>query len=335
MNADSGSPRWPDSDSATASVVIVSKDEPGLAGTLDRLAEQVDAVPDELLRSVEIIVVDASAGRMQRVRDARPNVRWIDFEQPDGRSTTIAHQRNIGVRAACGDIVVFTDCGCVPDPRWLEEITRPIVRGEEQMTCGQTGATGSSIPYSMERASARSPVYLAECPTINVAFRRDVYDRVGGFDESFTYGSDIDFSWRVVHAGFRIRFVPDARVAHDWGGASRQIRRSYAYGRGRGHLYRKHVFGTGEQSIHKRSLNVHDAVPLAYPLYLLGLPVALRRRSYLLLLAVPLWRSRWQRPFWTLFEHFVLAAGVLAGTVEGTELEGWIDNLRRQLRGRT
>ena len=35
----------------------------------------------------------------------------------------------------------------------------------------------------------------------------------------------------------------------------------------------------------------HDPMLLAYPLYLLGLPLALRFRSYLLLLAVPLWRS--------------------------------------------
>ncbi|MDA8290449.1 MAG: glycosyltransferase [Actinomycetota bacterium] len=298
---------------ATASIVVVSKDEPALAETLDRLAEQVASVPRAVLSEVEILVVDASSGRLSDIRDARPGTSWIDFEQPPRVRTSIAHQRNVGVRASRGEIVVFTDSGCIPRPGWLEAITSPIVAGLEEMTCGQTGATGESVPYSIERADSRAPDYVAECPTINVAFRRDVYERVGGFDESFTYGSDIDFSWRVVHHGIRIRFVPAARVDHDWGALPRQIRRSFAYGRGRGHLYRKHVLGRGEQSVRKRSVNLHDAVPVLYPAFLLGLPLVRRHRAYLLLLLLPIWRNRRSRPLWTLVEHLVLAVGVLVG----------------------
>ena len=59
--------------------------------------------------------------------------------------------------------------------------------------------------------------YLRECPTGNIAFHREAFDAIGGFDESFAFGSDIDFSWRLVDAGYRIRTVPDAVVRHDWG----------------------------------------------------------------------------------------------------------------------
>ena len=56
---------------------------------------------------------------------------------------------------------------------------------------------------------ARTVRYLNECPTINLAFRREAFDAVGGFDEAFAYGSDVDFSWRLIDAGYRIRSVPD------------------------------------------------------------------------------------------------------------------------------
>jgi GT2 family glycosyltransferase len=56
---------------------------------------------------------------------------------------------------------------------------------------------------------------------------RKVYDEVGLFDEAFQCGSDVDFSWRSVDYGFRIRYGPQAVVEHDWGDVRRQLKRSY------------------------------------------------------------------------------------------------------------
>lgn len=300
----------------SASIIVISKDEPALAGTLDELVAQAASVAPELFNEVEVIVVDASAGRLESVRSARPDVRWIDFTPPEGVRISIPHQRNVGIGAARGDIIVFTDCGCVPTKGWLAALTAPIVAGDEQVTCGRTGATGGLDPYSSSRSPAAGADYLTECPTINLAFTRTVAEDVGGFDESFEYGSDVDFSWRVVHRGRRIRYVPDALVLHDWGTRRRQTKRSFAYGKARARLYHKHVLGHGEQSITKRRLDANDAVPLLYPMYLLGLPIAVRHRLYLSLLLVPLWRQRKDRPVEALVDHLLLGAGVLAGARE-------------------
>jgi len=295
------------------SVVIVSKDEPSLADTLDQLPAQVATVVPGLVRSVEVIVVDASRNRLRRIREAYRWVDWVDFVPPEGVRVSIAHQRNVGLAAASGGIVVFTDCGCIPEPRWLEHLIEPIVAGGEQITCGQTGATGAVDPHSHGRAAKAEVSYLAECPTINLALRSEVAAMLGGFDEAFEYGSDIDFSWRAVHRGLRIRYVPDAVVAHDWGSRWRHMRRSFESGKGRARLYHKHVFSSNSQSIQKRHLGEHDAVSLLYPVYLVGLPIALRHPSYLLLLAIPLWRARGHDPLWTLVDHLTQGAGVLAG----------------------
>ena len=60
--------------------------------------------------------------------------------------------------------------------------------------------------------------YVSEVPTICLAFAV-VFDAVGGFDESFAAGEDIDFTWRVNDAGYRLRWVADAVVEHEWGDA--------------------------------------------------------------------------------------------------------------------
>lgn len=298
------------------SIVIISKDEPALDQTLTAVRSQVE----HLAEPAEILVIDASDGRLDHIRDAHATaVRWIRFERPTGVRITIPHQRNIGVRAARGDVIVFTDSGCYPDPEWLAKIIGPL-RAAENITAGLTLAAAEGVdPYQQnaqhDPSDSPSDVYLRECPTINMAFRRAAFDAIGGFDEQFAYGSDSDFSWRLVDAGFRILLVPDAVIRHDWGTRRRQLRRSYLYGRARWRLYRKH------RSRRKRLLR-DDPVVVVYPLFLLGLvPVIIISPAYpalllyLLLLLVPAWRNRSADVAAVLADHLAYGAGVLVELV--------------------
>ena len=297
------------------SVVVVSKNERSLAVTLDALARQVVAFQRDSALGVEVLVVDASAGRLRDIEVAHRWVRWIDFTPPEGVRVSIAHQRNVGVKAARGDVIVFTDCGCVPAEGWLGGLVAPIRAGRERLVCGETGAIGRVDPHRWGRAKRAGADHVLECPTINLGFERSVFDELGGFDERFAYGSDIDFSWRAVHRGIRISYADDAVVLHDWGTWQRQLRRAYLSGVARARLYDKHVVGSSVGSVHKRRLAEHDLVPLVYPVYLLGLPLSLWHPSYLLLLLVPLARARHHDPVPTLVDHLVQGVGVLVGGI--------------------
>jgi cellulose synthase/poly-beta-1,6-N-acetylglucosamine synthase-like glycosyltransferase len=285
------------------SVVVISKDEPAVGDTLTALRDQAAGMAEPC----EILVIDASDGRLDHIRDAqRPPVRWLAFQRPPGAGVTIPHQRNAGVRAAAGDVIVFTDAGCYPDDGWLARLTAPLRAGED-VTAGPALAVARDFdPYAGAAArQAEAGSCLRECPTINMAFRREAFDAVGGFDESFAYGSDIDFSWRLTDAGYRIRAVPDAVIRSDWGTWRRQLRRAYGYGKARTRLYRKH-------RARRRRVLRDDPMVVVYPVFLLGLPLTLVFPLYPALLLIPAWRNRSLGAVKVLADHLAYGAGVLA-----------------------
>ena len=283
----------------TTSVVIVNKDERLLAATLDALEEFVGTTIDEVL------VVDASNGELDDIRRAHEWAHWIDYAQPEGLRTTIAHQRNVGVRNAVGDVIVFTDSGSLPEDGWLERLLAPIVHDGESVSCGPARAIGKSVYSGIHWFENADKDYVPMATTINLAFRRDAFDEVGGFDEKFGSAEDLDFTWRLVDAGHRLRWVQDAVVQHDWGTATRQLRRAFFYGKGRCRLLRKHPHRIVEASR-------QNPVPVVYTLFLLGLPLTLKWRWYPLLLVWPMWRQRNEELRWlVLLDHLAMGAGII------------------------
>lgn len=282
------------------SVVIISKDERSLGGTLDDLRDHVSQI------DTEVVVVDASAGRLGDLTAEHPEVRWVEFTPPAGstKTVTIPEQRNLGVRSATGDIVVFVDSGCRLTPGWLDALVTPLLDGRESVTAGSCRSINPS-PYD---AISYTDGYVEEAPTLNLAFTRAAFDAVGGFDESFAYCSDMDFSWRIADAGMRILMITDAQVLVDWGGARRQHRRAWYYGAGRARLYRKHPRRL-------RTMVRRDPIIIVYPLFLLGLPLTLFVPVYPLLLLIPIWRSRHVHPFRTVSDHLCYGAGALGQLV--------------------
>jgi len=291
------------------SIVVISKDEPELDATLGGVAGAADAYGEPY----EIVVVDASDGRLDGIAAAHPSVQWIAFERPAGVRVSIPHQRNAGVRAAKGDIVVFTDAGCRPREGWLDELLAPIHTDGEDIVAGvAVGPEGADGLYDTEALRRAEAAYLDECPTINLAFRTKVWEAIGGFDEAFEYGSDVDFAWRAIDAGHKIRSAPGSIVTHHWGDRRRQFKRSFAYGKARARLYRKHRSRRGQ-------LLSKEPMVVVYPVFLAGLPVVLVLSPFVpwvllypALLAVPAWRNRRIGAGRVIVDHLAYGAGVLA-----------------------
>jgi GT2 family glycosyltransferase len=125
-----------------------------------------------------------------------------------------ATARNAGAQAAQGCYVAFTDDDCVATPDWLQEMLEAFQR---------TGAIGLQGRTTTDRL-ARTPLthqievlshWPAAVPTCNAAYRKEVFQRVGGFDVGFRFAhnEDADLAWRVEDFG-GITFAPDMHVIH-------------------------------------------------------------------------------------------------------------------------
>ncbi len=246
--------------SPTTAVVIVSKDEPLLEGTLNALREQLED------NDAECVVVDASRRRLDRIRQTHPWVHWIDFVGPLGVPITIAHQRNVGVRAASAPVIAFCDCGGVPGEKWLASLTAPILAGTAEATCGPIYNLDSPFMGAINDLADGAPVRVTV--TANMAVARSAFDSVGGFDERFACGEDTEFGWRLRDARLRVVCAASATMSMHWGDADREILRGRRYGQGTAMLFLTHPDRIPEHVAMWPDL-------LAYPVWFVGLPISL------------------------------------------------------------
>lgn len=118
--------------------------------------------------------------------------------------------RNLGWQRARGEIVAFTDDDCLPEPGWLQSLERalrdPEVVGAQGVTLARPGKI---TPFTHQIEQRRpGPPYR----TCNIAYRRSLLERLGGFEPMRWYADNI-FGLRARQHG-AIAFAPDALVLH-------------------------------------------------------------------------------------------------------------------------
>ena len=166
----------------------------------------------------EILVVDNRS-----TDDSAALARKAGFKVIDEQERGASSARNTGVRHARGDIVAFTDADCIVTRTWITHLVAPF---SDSAVGGVGGRTETYLPKTWtERHAARTGHLDAErhlshptfpfAPTANAAFRRSLFDTIGGFDPGFPWGEPIDFCKRVVRdGGLRLAFAPRAVVFH-------------------------------------------------------------------------------------------------------------------------
>jgi glycosyltransferase involved in cell wall biosynthesis len=150
---------------------------------------------------------------LQAQRDA-PEFEIHVAEDPDGRGPS--HARNAGAAATTNEILAFTDADCFPEPDWLARGIAAL----EHADLVQGAVLPERDPGPFDRTVfVRGPHGLFE--TASLFVRRDLFDRIGGFEERWLVppdgkelGEDVLLGWRARRAGARVAFAPDAVVRH-------------------------------------------------------------------------------------------------------------------------
>jgi glucosyl-dolichyl phosphate glucuronosyltransferase len=185
--------------------------------------------PDE---QFEVLVVDNASKDATSDTVAAAGVRLVREER-----LGLSHARNRGIAEARGELIAFIDDDAWPEPGWLKELEQGFHDAEvacaggkvvPQWEAGRQGWPDWIHPLLYAQFSVTGYGDLPQrtgYPRIpsgtNIAFRKAVLDRVGGFDprlgrsgSCLISGEEGEMCLRVEQAGHKIVYIPGAAVHH-------------------------------------------------------------------------------------------------------------------------
>ncbi len=245
------------SSNITFSIVIIAR------AVNDYIRTGMPFIRAQTCRSFEIIVVSEAPAS-----EKFENTRLIT----SGRASP-ARARNIGARAARGSIIAFLDDDAFPERDWLESALHDF----EDPQVGAVGGPSFVPPQAtffqqvsnkvFELSSPKTgPRYgrgkkdeIDDWPTCNFFVRKELFDRVGGFDDRYWGGEDTRFCYALVAAGVKIIYDPAVIVYHHPRQTVRQhMRQTYFWGLWRGFMIKRY----------KQSIQTVFFIPPAFVVWL-------------------------------------------------------------------
>lgn len=219
--------------SPAVTVIVCTRNRPdSLEKCLASLARQ-DPPPDEVL----VVDNDPANERTRKTVQKYPGFTWLPEPGPG-----LSRARNMGIRHAKGEIIAWTDDDTFAHRNWIGAIrtvfANPTISGMTGLVL--TGALETSAQVRFERdfggfqrgfrrftldwqffeemKDRGVPTWLAGAGA-NMAFRREVLEQLGPFDERLGAGAagcseDSEYWYRMLAAGLSIQYEPAAVVSH-------------------------------------------------------------------------------------------------------------------------
>jgi len=173
------------------------------------IASCLESVLKDSFKDKEVIVVDdGSTDRTGEILQRFP-ITVVRRDKPCGPSSA----RNVGVREARGEIIVFIDGHCiVDDPEWIQRFLRVFDDPEVGAVGGYFSRGTNKRGPSLTFGPAKPQLRLIK--SANAAYRKAVLEQVGGFDTMMEWGGDAALTYKVHKSGWKVVHSRDIMVAH-------------------------------------------------------------------------------------------------------------------------
>jgi glycosyltransferase involved in cell wall biosynthesis len=186
-----------------AAIVTVLDEAKNIRDLLDSLAAQEDPF--------EVVVVDAGSedGTWGILEEYADDWGALDIHRKEGQRGAC---RNYAVERTDADAVAFIDGDCIANPFWARHLREGL--DEHPIVAGRTIDIGYWAFEDLQRVELERNGTDVTYPSCNLAYRREVVEEVGGFDDAFVTAEDIDLNLRAVDRGYEIGVEEDAIVYH-------------------------------------------------------------------------------------------------------------------------
>lgn len=216
---------------------------------IDSLANQTD-------RNFELIIVDQNQDDRLTPFIEQGIAQGLDIRRERLFPPSLSTARNLGISVARHEILAFPDDDCWYEPEAVERVRKrfdstPKIAGLIACWVEQTEGLGSKAATGQLELDAWRQFKGGVASSISLFFLRDIFDRLGGFDQQLGLGGwygaaeETDFVLSALTSGAQLAYEPGIRIHHhfettapkDWFSLRRSIRTK---ARGTGAIYAKH-----------------------------------------------------------------------------------------------
>ena len=191
----------------------------------DEAGELLQSLCEQTVKDFEVIIVeDGSVNPCKDVCDKYADILSLHYYAKENSGP--GQSRNYGAERANGTYVIILDSDVVLPPTYLQAVEDELTQQPCEAFGGPDAAhpdftpVQKAISYSMTSFFTTGGIRGGKAKldkfyprSYNMGIRHDIYLELGGFTK-MRFGEDIDFSYRIVEAGYKPRLFPEAWVWH-------------------------------------------------------------------------------------------------------------------------
>lgn len=202
---------------------------------------------------VEIIIVDGHStdDTIAKIKEYQKKFSNISLLENPVRKTPTS--LNIGIKKSNGEVIIILGAHASLDPDFVLFNNKYLNEKNLKVTGGTQINVGFTFVQKAIAMAMENPFGMGSAPyrwsrkeqfvdtVVYAAYKRELFDEIGYFQENFSISEDSELNWRIRKAGYKIFFSPNIKsYYHPRRTISKFVHQMFRYGILRVHMFKKH-----------------------------------------------------------------------------------------------